>query len=69
MPGAVSGMPKKRYPVLYLLHGIGDTDEVWMNRKGPYANIKDVMDRGIAAGRFSEMLVVPMHPTLLCHIA
>ena len=58
LPPSYDKAPKKRYPVLYLLHGIGDTDEVWMNGKGPYANIKDLMDRGIAEGRFGEMLVV-----------
>jgi len=58
LPPSYENEPKKRYPVLYLLHGIGDTDEEWMNRKGPYANIKDLMDRGIAERRFAEMLVV-----------
>ncbi|MFL5339020.1 MAG: alpha/beta hydrolase [Gemmataceae bacterium] len=48
----------KRYPVLYLLHGIGDTDEIWTDRPQPYANIKDLMDRGIAERRFGEMIVV-----------
>jgi S-formylglutathione hydrolase FrmB len=48
----------KRYPVIYLLHGIGDTEVIWTERKGAYATIKDVMDRGIAAGRFGEMIVV-----------
>jgi enterochelin esterase-like enzyme len=58
LPPGYEKAPKKRYPALYLLHGIGDTDEMWMDRKGPYANIKDLMDRGIAEGRFGEMLVV-----------
>lgn len=48
----------KRYPVIYLLHGIGDDDAMWMERKGPYATIKDVMDHGIGEGRFGEMIVV-----------
>jgi enterochelin esterase-like enzyme len=58
LPPSYDKAPKKRYPVLYLLHGIGDTDEMWTDRKGPYQNIKDLMDRGIAEGRFGEMLVV-----------
>jgi S-formylglutathione hydrolase FrmB len=58
LPPSYEKAPKKRYPVLYLLHGIGDTDEMWMDKKGAYANIKDLMDRGIAEGRFGEMLVV-----------
>src|SRR5262249_11173144 len=58
LPPSYDRAPKKRYPVLYLLHGIGDTDEMWMEKKEAYANIKDLMDRGIAEGRFGEMLVV-----------
>jgi S-formylglutathione hydrolase len=58
LPPSYEKATKKRYPVLYLLHGIGDTDEMWMERKEPYANIKDLMDRGIAEGRFGEMIVV-----------
>jgi S-formylglutathione hydrolase FrmB len=58
LPPSYEKAPKKRYPVLYLLHGITDTDEVWMMGRLPYANIKDLMDRGITEGRLSEMLVV-----------
>ena len=58
LPPSYESSPKKRYPVLYLLHGIGDTDEMWMEKKEPNANIKDLMDRGIAEGRLREMLVV-----------
>ena len=52
----------KRYPVLYLLHGIGDTDQTWTtdwekNSDG-YTTIKDAMNRGIAEGKFGEMIVV-----------
>jgi S-formylglutathione hydrolase FrmB len=61
LPPSYEKVPKKRYPVLYLLHGIGDTDEMWMEKKEAYANIKDLMDRGIAEGRFGEMLVVMPH--------
>jgi S-formylglutathione hydrolase FrmB len=61
LPPSYQAAPTKRYPVLYLLHGIGDTDEVWMERKGPYANLKAVMDRGIAGRRFGEMIVVMPH--------
>lgn len=53
---------KKRYPVIYLLHGIGDTEEEWTenwskNTEG-YGTIPDLMDKGIAEGRFGEMIVV-----------
>lgn len=58
LPPSYVEQTTRRYPVLYLLHGIGDTDEMWMSRKNAYANIKDLMDRGIAEKRFGEMLVV-----------
>lgn len=52
----------KRYPVVYLLHGIADTDETWIkpwtkNNDG-YATVQDVMNKGIADGRFGAMIVV-----------
>ena len=52
----------KPYPVVFLLHGITDTDQTWTrawsaNDDG-YATLQDVMDRGIAEGRFGEMIVV-----------
>ena len=52
----------KRYPVLYLLHGIAGNDEDWTKAWDPakpaYATIQDVMDKGIAAGALAEMIVV-----------
>lgn len=49
---------KKRYPVVYILHGIGGTEKDWVEDKDPWRTIQGVMDRGIAAGRFKEMIVV-----------
>ena len=44
----------RRYPVLYVLHGILDSDRTWTvawdNRHPGFATIQDVMNRGIAAG-------------------
>lgn len=52
----------KRYPVLYLLHGITDTDETWLTpwtkNPDPWQTIPAVMNRGIAEKRFAEMIVV-----------
>ncbi|HEX6278985.1 MAG TPA: alpha/beta hydrolase-fold protein [Pyrinomonadaceae bacterium] len=52
----------KRYPVVFLLHGITDTDRTWTrawsSSNDGYATLQDVMDRGIAEGRFGEMIVV-----------
>jgi enterochelin esterase-like enzyme len=48
----------KRYPVIYLLHGIGGTDVEWVSEKEDWASIQSLMDHGIAAGFLKEMIVV-----------
>ena len=62
LPPSYDRERNKRYPVLYLLHGIGDTDQtwtkVWSDKTDGYSTIGDVMNRGIAAGKFGEMIVV-----------
>jgi enterochelin esterase-like enzyme len=44
----------KKYPVLYLLHGIGGTDMEWINT----SQANTVMDNAIADGKIVPMLVV-----------
>ncbi|MEM9553061.1 MAG: alpha/beta hydrolase-fold protein [Acidobacteriota bacterium] len=44
----------RRYPVLYLLHGIFDTPEVWDR----FFRISESLDRAIAAGAVGELIVV-----------
>ncbi|MDQ3062407.1 MAG: esterase family protein, partial [Acidobacteriota bacterium] len=62
LPPSYDVSPAKKYPVVYLLHGIGDTNEVWIRewRKDTagYGTIPALMDKGIAEGRFGEMIVV-----------
>lgn len=48
----------KRYPVLYLLHGVGDGQETFTGDTIKYFNIKDIMNAGIAAKKFGEMIIV-----------
>ena len=48
----------KKYPVLYLLHGIGDDHLNFVDDAEKYQNIQDLMDAGIAAHRFNEMIIV-----------
>lgn len=45
---------KKRYPVLYLLHGAGGDEEVWINR----GRANYIIDNLIAAGKAVPMIVV-----------
>ncbi|HRH42661.1 MAG TPA: alpha/beta hydrolase-fold protein [Pyrinomonadaceae bacterium] len=62
LPPSYKTSPDKRYPVLYLLHGIGDTEnswvEAWTKENDSYATLQDEMDKGIAEGKFGEMIVV-----------
>lgn len=62
LPPSYDTSAAKKYPVVYLLHGIADTNEVWLQewRKGTagYGTIPALMDKGIAEGRFGEMIIV-----------
>jgi S-formylglutathione hydrolase FrmB len=62
LPPGYEKSSTKRFPVVYLLHGIGDTDQTWVKawseKNDGYATILDLMDKGIAAGKFGEMIVV-----------
>jgi S-formylglutathione hydrolase FrmB len=48
----------KRYPVLYLLHGIGDDHLNFVEDAEKYYTIQDLMDTGILSHRFGEMIIV-----------
>ncbi|NKB89468.1 MAG: hypothetical protein GKS06_14725 [Acidobacteria bacterium] len=61
----------RRYPTLYLLHGIFDTDTTW-TRPWPgspigFDSVQALMDRGIAAGALAEMIVVMPDAEKTCH--
>jgi uncharacterized protein (TIGR03067 family) len=59
LPPGYDKSPTKRYPTVYLLHAFGDTDAMWTTGQGgPYGNIQNLMDHGIAEGRFGEMILV-----------
>ena len=44
----------KKYPILYLLHGMWDTNKSWFER----GHVKDVADLLIANGEADEMIIV-----------
>jgi enterochelin esterase-like enzyme len=44
----------KKYPVLYLLHGMMDTNKGWYER----GHVKDVADQLMASGEATEMIIV-----------
>ncbi|WP_294082436.1 MULTISPECIES: alpha/beta hydrolase [unclassified Proteiniphilum] len=45
---------EKEYPILYLLHGMMDTNQGWTMR----GHLKDVMDQLVASGEATEMIIV-----------
>jgi S-formylglutathione hydrolase len=59
LPPGYDDSPEIRYPVLYLLHGAGHTNRVWMDGDvfGGF-NIKTVMDKLITDGKIREMMIV-----------
>lgn len=62
LPPSYDSSPARRYPVVYLLHGITDTSEVWVRpwsqQKDKWRTLPEVMDSGIAEHAFGEMIVV-----------
>ena len=62
LPPGYAAARERRYPVLYLLHGIMDTETVWTRAwydpADPWGTVARLMDRGIASGRLAPMIVV-----------
>ena len=62
LPPGYDTATAKRYPVVYLLHGIGGTDadftSPWKGNTAEWGTVQGLMDRGIGEGRFGEMIVV-----------
>jgi S-formylglutathione hydrolase FrmB len=55
LPPSYDSASTARYPVLYLLHGIVDTPEVWVQ---PFFDVPGTLDRLIAAKSIREFIVV-----------
>lgn len=54
LPADAGGVPEKTFPVVYLLHGVGDNE-----RSYPEAgDVEATLDRLIAAGEIAPMIVV-----------
>lgn len=54
LPLSYEQEPNRKYPVLYLFHGVMDTNICWSER----GHLKDVMDQLVASGEVSEMIIV-----------
>lgn len=54
LPKSFEQDKEKKYPVLYLLHGMWEKNDIWTNR----GHVKDVMDCLTASGEACEMILV-----------
>lgn len=54
LPAGYDVHKELRYPVLYLLHGMDDTNKGWYER----GHVKDVMDQLVASGEVQPMIIV-----------
>lgn len=54
LPAGYDADTTRRYPVLYLLHGMNDTDRGWYER----GHVKDVMDHLTASGEACPMIII-----------
>lgn len=54
LPQSYEADTAKKYPILYLLHGMLDTNQGWTMR----GHVKDVMDQLVASGEACEMIIV-----------
>jgi S-formylglutathione hydrolase len=60
LPPSYAKEPKRRYPVLYLLHGFTDSDARWFGLNGQhFVNVQGAVDRAYAKGARELIVVMP----------
>ena len=58
LPAGYKANPKKRYPVVYLLHGFTDSDAKLYGFEKHWMNLPDVLNKSFAEGNKKEMIFV-----------
>ncbi|HEX8357718.1 MAG TPA: alpha/beta hydrolase-fold protein, partial [Segetibacter sp.] len=58
LPPGYKANPKKRYPVVYFLHGYTDNDAKWYGFVKHWINMPAIVDSVFAAGGSKEMILV-----------
>jgi len=58
LPPSYATERNRRYPVIYLLHGYTDSDELWFGSKPHFINIPVLTDRAFSSGSAREMIIV-----------
>jgi enterochelin esterase-like enzyme len=60
LPPGYTKSPKRRYPVLYLLHGFTDSDSRWFGLDGKhFVHVPSAVDRAFANGVREMIIVMP----------
>lgn len=60
LPPGYDQSPRKRYPVLYLLHGYTDSDSRWFGLDGKhFVHVPTAIDKAWAAGAVHMIIVMP----------
>jgi enterochelin esterase-like enzyme len=58
LPPSYNRDVKRRYPVIYMLHGFGDTNAKWFGAEQKWINLREIFDRAIAKSGVREMIAV-----------
>ncbi|QQS49419.1 MAG: esterase [Acidobacteriota bacterium] len=60
LPPSYKTEKNRRYPVVYMLHGFTDSDQLWFGIDGVkhWINLPDVLNKTFADGKTREMIVV-----------
>src|SRR6202167_486468 len=58
LPPSYATERNRRYPVIYLLHGYTDSDDLWFGTKEHFINVPTVTDKALASGGTREMIIV-----------
>jgi S-formylglutathione hydrolase len=60
LPPSYTASPKRRYPVLYLLHGFTDSDDHWFGLAGKhFVNVPTAANNAFAGGAREFIIVMP----------
>jgi enterochelin esterase-like enzyme len=58
LPPSYKKEPKRRYPVIYFLHGFTDDDAKWYGFEKHWINLPEIVDSVFFAGAAKEMIIV-----------
>jgi S-formylglutathione hydrolase len=58
LPPSYNRDAKRRYPVVYFLHGFTETNAKWLGADPKWINLREIFDRDIANGSAKEMIAV-----------